>query len=43
MIATNLKIRSDYRRKENIRMKSTSVDRYHDYTDRKYEEELVKQ
>lgn len=43
MIAANLKIRADYRRKENIRMRSTSLDRYHDYTDRKYEEDLIKQ
>ena len=43
MIEANLKIRQNYRTRENIRMRSTSVDRYNDYTDRKYEEDLIKQ
>lgn len=37
-IAQSLKIRAAYRQRANIRMKSTSLDRYHDYTDREYEQ-----
>lgn len=40
-IQTNLKIRAEYRQRENIPMRTTSVDRYHDYTDREYEQRLV--
>jgi len=36
-IEESLKIRAEYRAREGIRLRSTSVDRYHDYTDRKYE------
>lgn len=36
-IDQSLQIRAEYRAREGIRLRSTSVDRYHDYTDRKYE------
>ncbi len=36
-IEESLKIRAEYRKREGIRLRSTSVDRYHDYTDRHYE------
>ena len=37
-ITQSLSIRAAYRQRANIRMKSTSWDRYHDYTDREYEQ-----
>jgi hypothetical protein len=36
-IEESLKIRAEYRSREGMRLRSTSVDRYHDYTDRHYE------
>lgn len=36
-IKESLKIRAEYRAREGMRLRSTSVDRYHDYTDRHYE------
>lgn len=36
-IEDSLKIRAEYRAREGMRLRSTSVDRYHDYTDRHYE------
>jgi hypothetical protein len=40
-IVKNLKVRETYRKREKIPMRSTSGDRYHDYTDREYEEKLL--
>lgn len=37
-IEQSLKVRAAYRQRANIRMVSTSLDRYHDYTDREYEQ-----
>lgn len=42
-IETNLRIRAEYREREGIPMRTTSVDRYHDYTDREYEQKLIKE
>ena len=42
-IAHSLKIRAQYRVRERIPLRSTSVDRYHDYTDRKYEQRLLRE
>jgi hypothetical protein len=42
-IENSLKIRAEYRNRENIPMRSTSVDRYHDYTDKQYEKRLLKE
>jgi len=42
-ISNNLKVRSEYRTRETIRLRSTSVDRYHDYTDREYEQRLLQE
>jgi hypothetical protein len=33
-ISKNLEVRKAYREKKGIKMRSTSVDRYHDYTDK---------
>jgi len=40
-IVRSLKVRESYRTREQIPMRSTSKDRYHDYTDREYEEKLL--
>lgn len=40
-IVHTLKIRKAYRKRAGIKLRSTSVDRYHDYTDREYEQRLV--
>ena len=40
-IKNNLKVRREYRQKESMNMRSTSADRYHDYTDREYEQKLL--
>ena len=42
-IEHTLKIRKAYREREGIKMRSTSVDRYHDYTDRAYEQRLLEE
>lgn len=42
-ILRTLKVRDAYRNREKIKMRSTSGDRYHDYTDREYEERLLKE
>ena len=42
-IEESLKIRADYRAREGIRLRSNSVDRYHEYTDRKYEQRLLRE
>lgn len=39
----SLKIRRAYRKRENIKMKSTSVDGYHLYSDKDYEQRLIKE
>ena len=42
-IVHTLKIRKAYRERAGIKLRSTSVDRYHDYTDREYEQRLVQE
>jgi len=42
-IEHTLQIRKAYRERESIKMRSTSVDRYHDYTDRDYEQRLLEE
>lgn len=42
-IKHTLQIRKAYRERESIKMRSTSVDRYHDYTDRDYEQRLLEE
>lgn len=42
-IVHTLKIRKAYRKRAGIKLRSTSVDRYHDYTDREYEQRLVEE
>lgn len=42
-IEESLRIRAEYRARENIPLRSNSVDRYHDYTDRKYEQRLLRE
>jgi hypothetical protein len=42
-IDRTLAIRRDFRSKNHLKMKSTSVDRYHDYTDKDYERSLIKE
>jgi len=38
-----LRIRANKRKRENIKLKSTSVDRYEEGNDHEYENELIKQ
>ena len=42
-IVRSLKVREAYRARANIPMRSTSRDRYHDYTDREHEERLLQE
>jgi len=42
-IDRSLKVRRDYRQRENLPMRSTSVDGYHNYTDREHEKRLLKE
>jgi len=42
-IEHTLQIRKAYRKRESIKMRSTSVDRYHDYTDKDYEQRLLEE
>ena len=42
-IVRSLKVREAYRTREKIPMRSTSKDRYHDYTDKEYEERLLQE
>jgi len=40
-IANSLKIRAEYRKRANLKMRSTSVDSYNNYTDKEYEQKLI--
>ena len=42
-IQQTLEIRKNFRRKNGIKQRSLSVDRYDEYTDKEYEQELIKQ